>query len=588
MEPPHPFRNSLKNGNGMECIQSPRYFRNSINNGSRKESIESPQSLFSSRDDYPASSVSGFSGLTGDTIIPELSVETGLQELSDTTLNPSISAAGYGFSNLWKLSLSTSRATVLPSSSLKGSPTLLDIPEADSTSIKELPWSHCGQVPSGISWNNRVLDPISTTSDRSSHHSGFDSSRELKMVDAVVDKQNPTKTVDFLPVLSVVPSIQSRELRGSMCPAIQTDVHQFKDRYDLLHYQEDSSETLRHLSSPDTATTTTSGYSLSTDSGYGSVATESYHSSITSPRSSNSGNEKSGLDNLCSYQGEQLMSLSEFPPGNYSGQNIHSHSHSHPIDMNDFAHEELLDFPAAPCEINVPFRMQEMQASCNLGLQKNQFESDDTKNGHFCFDARMVKVIAEMGGSSLSDNFYASEEPQSSQSTFQSNANNCFHGFMPISDQIKNNGAHVSTQAESTLDQHNSGFLQFRETETAYTPPWSAESVRGFHWNANSTILPDTQLSIEGLATTPNPDNSFSKTGSKGEKCPYSPCFHEPRGQEKWKRERIHGIDIPKEKRNKQVAGIKPIKRARASGRAMKKTKFGPKNSQSQSASRPE
>ncbi|KAB8295108.1 hypothetical protein EYC80_007043 [Monilinia laxa] len=462
----------------MECIQPPRSFRDSINNGSRKESIESPQSFFSSRDDYPASSVSGYSGLTGDTIMPELAVETNLQELSDTSVNPSFSAAGYGFSNPWKLASPTSRATVLPSSSLRGSPTLLDIPEADSTSIKELPWSPCGRVPAEISWNVRMIDLISTTGDRSSHHSDFDSSRELKMVDAVLDKENPIKTLHLLPVLSGVPSIQSPKLRGSMCPTIQTDVHQFKDRYHSLQYQEDSSEKLRYLSSPDTATTNTSGYSLSSDLGYGAAATQSYRSSITSPRSSTSGNEKSGTDNLCFYQDAQLMSLSEFPPGDYSGQNIHSHSHSQRIDMNDFAHEELLGLATAPCETDFPFQMQEIQAPCILGLQKNQLESDETRTGNNCSDARMVQIIAEMSDSSLSDNFYAGEEPESVQSTFQSNANNCFHGFMPISDRLRNNGAHVYAQAQSTSDQCNSGFLQCREKETAYTPPWSAESIR--------------------------------------------------------------------------------------------------------------
>lgn len=143
--------------------------------------------------------------------------------------------------------------------------------------------------------------------------------------------------------------------------------------------------------------------------------------------------------------------------------------------------------------------------------------------------------------------------------------------------------------------------------------------------NANITTFPDTQFSIEGLATTPNHDDSFPKTGRKIEllHCPY--CSHEPRGQKTWKQGnlnrhikeihesygkvgpacyipdcrkifsrtgnlnthlvQIHGIYIPRKKRTKRTVGIKPIKRSRASERAMNTAKRGLKNSQSQPAS---
>ncbi|KAG4033726.1 hypothetical protein MFRU_004g02290 [Monilinia fructicola] len=535
--------------------------------------------------------------------MPEREVETTLPELPNTTVDPSISTSGYVSSNTWSLSSSTSLNIVLQSSTLKGFPTPPGIAEADSISIKELSVSDFEQIPSGITCNHPMRDPLSTIGDRSSHGSDFDSSRKLNIVDAVVDKQNPVETV---------PSIQSPKLPGGII--IPTDMHQFRDRYNSLQHQGDSFKTPRYLSSPDTPTTTDSGYALSTNSGYGSVPTDSYHSSICSPGSSNPGNDKSGRDTLFYCQVSQSMSQSDFSLGNYPSQNIHSHSHSQSIDVNGFVHEEPLDLAADTYEINNQSQVEEWLASYCLEVQKNQFESDSTGTGHFSSDGRMVQVTAEMNDSSLNDNWYTGEEPQSLQSPFP----------MQTSDDSWNNGAHVFTQARSAPDQYNSD-LQFRRKGTAHTPPWSAESIGRHDCNANITTFPDTQFPIEGLATTPNHDDSFPKTGRKIEllHCPY--CSHEPRGQKTWKQGnlnrhikeihesygkvgpacyipdcrkifsrtgnlnthlvQIHGIYIPRKKRTKRTVGIKPIKRSRASERAMNTAKRGLKNSQSQPAS---
>ncbi|QSZ36797.1 hypothetical protein DSL72_006680 [Monilinia vaccinii-corymbosi] len=391
--------------------------------------------------------------------------------------------------------------------------------------------------------------------------------------------------VYFLPVSPRVPSDKFPSRREYLCPTINTDVHQFKDQYDYFQQQEVLMEKPWQPSSPNTATTTTSNDSHAADSGYGSLATESYSSSIASPGSLYSGYEQSGDDILCLYKDVQL---SGFSYGNYLSQNIHSQSQQ--IETNDFV-EELLELSAA---------------RCFLGPQTNEFGSDDAGDAHTCFDAYTAQVIADMGSGSPSDNLYAGEEPQSRGSTFQSKAVRFFNPLMPISDQLLSDGAFVSAQAQNNQDQLGSNLLLCHKAKNAYAPPWSAESLRE-------------------LATTPTQGTSFLKTAGKTSKCHYPGCNLEQRGQAQRKPANLrrhikekhemktedrpvctkddckitftrlgnlnthlgkkHDVSIFKKAWNKRsTGGVEQIKRPRAKGRIIKATKVGPRQSQSQSA----
>ncbi|KAI9642040.1 hypothetical protein NHQ30_009911, partial [Ciborinia camelliae] len=369
---PHSFRSSSKNSeeiestirnrrqrvlkwlhkdSGMDSTESSSYFRDSVMNGNRKESIQSPQSPFSFQDWYTPSSISISSELPGDYMRSELSGDSIFHELPNSSVN-------YSCFNGWDRPSPTLDDIVSQSSTFQGFPAILDISEADSASIKELACQYGGPIGPEMSCNTEMQDQIfNTGGHRSCHNSDFNTSMAFKVFGTMDNRQNPmgqNPMGQMYPSSGLSPS-RSPKLRHSVCPPIQTDLHQ----YGYIQPQEGLSAKSPEISPPDTCTTNTSCSSISIDSSRNPAALESRHNSISSPESSYSLSEQPDFD----------------PPFYCEDAQIPGHS-------------------AAHHEIGFQFQMQYLQASCFLDHQRSPSESKHAEGADYsCFEARSVDVI---------------------------------------------------------------------------------------------------------------------------------------------------------------------------------------------------
>ncbi|ESZ98517.1 hypothetical protein SBOR_1179 [Sclerotinia borealis F-4128] len=432
-------------------------------------------------------------------------------ELSDRTVYQPISVAGQGFSNIWKSSSSTLPATVSPSSTLQGHFDLHGIAEADSTYIKELPGFRDGRIDFGMSLDTETPGLIPSTGRRSSHHFDLDTSMELRSVGTTTDRKNPSEPVYLLPVSSRPSFSRPLKIRGSMCPIIQTDVHQRQEKLIL--------DTLQ-CSSPDTATTNTSGETFSTYSGYDSAAPDCYQSAGTSPGS---------------FYARGKQSIFNAPIWDFTEcleQDIHPQS----IRMSNFIEEKLLEPSAAQGEFDFPLVAQDMQTSCFAEPQEKSFHFIDAGAGYSLFDARTAQIITDMGNGSPCDNMNTGKQSQSFGSTFQPNGNRCLDVNIPRADQGAKHGAVAFSQFQNTEVQSSLDTFPYWKTDDASTSPWSAENIRGFDRNFDFSTLPANQLLVGEIATTSTHENSSPNSEYESIKCTHPDCLYESGGEYQWKR----------------------------------------------------
>lgn len=331
---PHSFQSSPEIS-GLEYFKNPYNFRNSLENGSGKEPIISPQSSFLFKNDHTPSGIINRPEPTRNCILAELPVNEKVEfelpgndcphELHAFPFRPSMPVGGQNCSNIWKPSFPTSRASVIPSFTLDGSLTLPNIPEADSASIKELPCFNSRRISSRLS---------SITNDPSSHNF-----MDFDVVDATAVGRDSVDGMYLMPMSSKQFSSQTPKLRQSMCPNIQTDVEHLGRNSNFIQRQQALFANSEQLSSPETATTVTSGNSFSTDSGYGSTAPESFCTPTTSPGSFRSRNEQLEFGTPIVCKDAQLAGLSDFSYGNDPDQRSQIPS----IQLHDFVDDELLD-----------------------------------------------------------------------------------------------------------------------------------------------------------------------------------------------------------------------------------------------------
>ncbi|KAJ8067258.1 hypothetical protein OCU04_004620 [Sclerotinia nivalis] len=422
-------------------------------------------------------------------------------------------------------SSATLGSTLSSCSRFKRSYALLDISEsvaeADSTSINELPCSYGGGGGIG-SKMSEYFGPQEATSNTDHHSSksfSFDTAMDFGFVDTRADGQDEMEPAFLLPILSKPSSGQSPNLRQSLCPAIHTNM-QFRDHSDSIQHRELLFTRTPQLSSPDTATTDTSGDSFPSDSGYCSVTPDPYYTSTTSPGSFYLQDEESEFDDTYFWGAGNLVGVPEFPRGRYLDQSYCPQ----PIPANDSIQKELLDISTARHAIYCSCQIQGTQALCFLEHGESGFEPNDARVGGSYADARMAQYMIDVDIDPLCHSFYIEEEPQSLRPALL-RGGKCLDTIIPKADTFTKGGAATLIPGQDTKIQYNSDLFLY----CASAPPWSVEHTRGFD-------LPDSQLQIRERAATPVHDTPSPKSESKSFKCDYKDCTYEPSGEYQWRK----------------------------------------------------
>ncbi|TGO57363.1 hypothetical protein BCON_0066g00120 [Botryotinia convoluta] len=511
-------------------------YRDSIINGSRKESALSPQSLFSSDGEYISPSLKNFPESAKGIFLTELSGETNFHELPDSSLLPELPenslnhdqpnpVAGHSFFNNQKPISSTLRAIVSPSYAAKGPFTSLDTPEAGSTVVTEFPCVDGDQIGSRAPWYIENQESISSAGHCLSDAFGFDTSTEIGIVDITAKIQNQMDAAYLSPDSSISIPLQSPKFRRSMCPAIQTDVRRFESNLDDMQHQGRLFEDSPQISSPDTASTDTSGETFPSDSGYGPRAPQSDYTSATSPRSLFPGDERLGFENTFFSKARQLVSPSEFSHERYLGQSYSLQS-KQPNDFNCFG------LATIQSELHDLCKDQHMQASYVSDFKENIFESGEMGVISNSLSAYMAQNVTDID-QRLPNHFSTGDAAQYLQCTIQRGFG-CLENIIPGAEKCETTDAATFTPAMGTENQCASN--PFGTYEEEHASPWSAENVRGFNKNFNFATIPETQLPIEQeQARTSTYDTPSPKSDNKVIKCSYPGCNYEPGGEDQWK-----------------------------------------------------
>lgn len=461
-EMPCDFRTSVLNGNCKEPLGSPIAFRDSINNGSGMESIVSPHHQFSSRDVVKPSSTQ---------TPPEYTKDVAPAELPDRSPDQSMSTTDHVSSNFLQSPSSSLQSTW---NSNNYTLALLNIQEADSTSIKELPCFNSERINSKIPYNTKKRDGISKFGRRLSHQLSINTSMELIPIDVASRNQNLSGPVYFQPVSSNFSSHQTFESVQSMRPPTQEDVHQFENRcFDSTQHESALLATSLRRSSQ----TTISSDTLPTDSGYESASLRPCDSSIASPGSLTFGFEQIGLDDSFPYTDAQFMGLSGSSQGDNFNQGMSLRQQS--MQMHNPGDEETLGLPAA--HFDLPLQMQGIEAQSFIVDRANQFEPNDAiYSPTSWFDARITQDFTDMDEASLNENMLADLEPQPQplQSLSHLKDIDPFNRGMSTAGHFSNDSCAPHTHTHNSQLDWGLNSIQTHENEQIYSPPWSAESVR--------------------------------------------------------------------------------------------------------------
>ncbi|KAF5877006.1 putative transcription factor c2h2 protein [Botrytis fragariae] len=510
--------------------------RDSIINGSRKESALSPQSLFSSDGEYISPSLKNYQESAKGNFLTELSGESNFHELPDSSRLPELSedslnhdqstpVAGHSFLNNQKRISSTLRAIVSPSSASNGRFQSLDTPEAGSTFITEFPCVNGDQVGYRTQWYIGTQESTPSAGHYLSDTLGSGNSEEAEMVDITAEIRIQMDAACLSPDSSIPMPLQSPRFRGSMCPAIQTDVRRFESNLDAIQRQGRLFEDSPQISSPDTASTNASGETFPSDSGYGPRAPQSDYTSATSPRSLFSGDERLGFENTFFSKAGQLVSPSEFSHERYFDQSCSLQS-KQPNDSN------WLGLETVRYELDNFCRDQHMQVSCLSDFNENILESGEMGVLNDPLTAYVAQSVTDID-QRLSNNLHTNDAAQYLQSTIQCGVD-CLKSITPRAEKCATTGAAAFTPGMETEYQYAPSL--FGTYEEKYASPWSAEHVRGSNKNFNFVTIPETQLQIEEeQARASNYDTPSPKSATKVIKCPHPGCNYEPGGADQWK-----------------------------------------------------
>ncbi|KAF7908666.1 uncharacterized protein EAF01_004421 [Botrytis porri] len=524
--------------NIMEYLQNDPTlpYRDSIMNGSRKETALTPQSVFSSDCGYISPSLKNFPESANAIFLTELSGENNFHELPDSSLlselpegslnyGQSTSVAVHSFSNNQKRISSTLQAIVSPSSASKGHFASLDTPKAGSTFVTEFTCVDGDQIGSRTPWYIETQESIPSAGHCLSDDIGFGNSAEFEMTDTTAEMRTQMDAACLSLEPSISMTLQSPRFRGSMCPAIQTDVRRFGSNLDAIQHQGRLFEVSPQISSPDTASTDTSSETSPSDSSYGPRAPQSDYTSATSPRSIFPGDERLGFENEFFSKARQLVNPSESSHERYFDQSYSLQS-KHPNDFNWFG------LATIQFELDDLCRDQKMQASYHPDFKENTLESGDRgviDNPLTAYMAQSATAIDQR----LPNNFPTGDAAQYLQSTIQCGLD-CLNNFIPGAEKFATTGAATFTP---TMDTENQFALNFFGTyEEKHASPWSAENVRGFNKNFNFATIPETQLPIEEeQARISTYDTPSPKSDTKVIRCSYAGCNYEPGGEDQWK-----------------------------------------------------
>ncbi|KAF7954228.1 hypothetical protein EAE96_005357 [Botrytis aclada] len=502
-------------------------YRDSIMNGSRKESALSPQSFFSSENEYIPSNFRKLPESSKGIFLTELSGESNFHELPDTSLLPELPedcfdhdqptpVAGHSFCNNQKPISSKLRIVVPPRS--------LDIPEACSTVVTELPCVDNDQIGSRAPWYIESQEPISMVGDCLSDAFGLDTSAEVGTFDTTAGIRNQIDAACLSPESLISMPHQSPRFRGSMCPAIRTDVRRFGSNFHAIQHQRRLSENSFQISSPDTASTSTSGETFPSDSGYDPRALQSDYTSATSPKSFFPGDERLGFENTSFSKAGQLVSPSEIDHEKYLQS-------KQPNDCNLFG-LATIQFELDQFELDDVFRDQQMQASCLSDFKEDIFESGEMGVINNYLAAYIAQSATDID-QRLPNNFPAGDVAQYLQSTIHCGVD-CLKNIMPGAEKCAATGAATFTPAMETENQYDPNF--FGTYEEKHASPWSAENIRGFNKNFNFATIPETQLPIEEeQARSSTHDTPSPKSDNKVLKCSYPDCTYKPGGKDQWR-----------------------------------------------------
>ncbi|TGO27115.1 hypothetical protein BPAE_0047g00310 [Botrytis paeoniae] len=507
-------------------------YRDSIINGSRKELVLSPQSLFSYDGEYISPSLKNFQESAKGIFLTELSGESNFHELPDSSLlselpedslnhDQSTPVAGHSFLNNQKRISSNLRAIVYPSSAPKGLSTILDTPEAGSTVITEFPCIDGDQIGSRAPWYIETQESTSSAGYYLSDAFGFDTFVEAGMVDISAEIRSQMDVASLSPDSSISMPLQSPRSRGSMCPTIQTDVRGFGSNPDANQHQGRLFDDSPQISSPNTASTDTSGETFQSDSGYGPRAPQSDYTSATSPRSIFSGDQGLGFEKTFFSK----AASSEFGHERYFDQSCSLQS-KQPNDFNWFG------LASVQSELENLCIDQHMQVSCLSDFKENIFESGETGIINNSLTAYMAQSVTDTD-QRLPNNFPTGDAAQYLQSTIQCGVD-CLNNIIPRAQKCATTGAATFTPTMGTENQFAPNL--FGTYEEKHASPWSAENVRGFNKKFNFATIPETQLPIEEeQARTSTYDTLSPKSENKVIKCSYPGCNYEPGGEDQWK-----------------------------------------------------
>ncbi|CAD6444557.1 a975918f-cced-4db2-b14c-b4ee306cc081-CDS [Sclerotinia trifoliorum] len=529
------LRDSIKNGSEMEHFHPQNFFRDSIKNGSMKECVASQQILSSSKNGDTPTSFASFPEKTRDLRLPKLSVNATFQELPGSNADLFISTADPGFPNGLDSSSPSPGATLSPWSPFKRIFALLDISEslaeADSTSIKELPCHYSGGIGPRISQH---LGPREATFDTDHHSSKFfnlDSAMDSRLADTRPNEQHGMEPLFCLPFSPKPSYSQPSNLRQSLCPAINTDIQQFRDLSNSFKHRELQFTITPQLSSPDTATTNTSGDSFPSDSGYDSAAPDPCYTSTTGPGSFYIEDEESEFDDKYFAGARHLVDVSEF---HYAGY-LDRSSCLQPTPINDPMQKDLLDTSSARHAVFCSCQAQGIQALCFLEHGESGFEATEVRVDSSCADARMAQSMTDVDIDSLCNSLYTGDEPEILPPA-PLRESIPWDIIIPKADALAKGGAAIFTSVQDTEIENHFDFSLYCEEYYASAPPWSAENIRGFDWNVDFSSLPDSQLQMEEGAKTPVHDTPSPKSESKSLKCDQEGCTYEPSGQYQWRK----------------------------------------------------
>ncbi|TGO45896.1 hypothetical protein BOTNAR_0630g00050 [Botryotinia narcissicola] len=440
----NPLHISTASRNELKCTGSshPQYlrtnptlpYRDSIMNGSRKESALSPQSLFSYDGEYLSLSLKKFQESSKDTFLTELSGESNFYELPDSSLlselpedsldhDQSTLVAGNNFLNNQKRISSTSRAIVSPSSASNGHFQSLDTLEAGLTVITELPCVDGDQVGYRTPWYIETQESTPIAGHCLSDNFGFGNAAEAEIVDKTAEIRIQMDAACLSQDSSISMPLQSLRSLGSMCPAIQTDLRRFKCNLDATQHQRGLFEDSPQISSPDTASTNTSGETFSSDSGYGPRAPQSDYTSTTSPRSLFPGDEWLGFENTFSI----LQSNQPNDFYTFGLANIHS-------ELDDLC------------------RDQQMQASYLSDFKDAIFESGEMEIISNSLSAHVAQNVTDID-QRLANNFSIDDDPQYMQSTILRDFS-CLKTIISEAENCETPDAATFTPAMDTEIQH--------------------------------------------------------------------------------------------------------------------------------------